>query len=252
MQSPDPSRHSLLEALIAVPTLWALEVAIGVLAVGVQAAFFGGELGELSAPEVLLLSGALSGAATILTVWFVCAHRARLPAREGLLLGRFPARAAALGVLIGLVGAALGTLVTIYLSTGESAMADLVKTRRGLLCVSVIAVAFAPLAEELYYRGLLFSSLRRALERGVVWLTGDQARGLQLGPWAALAAVTLWFGAIHIPQLWGDPLVIPVIFAMSLIWTTMRWRTGSLWPSLLSHLTYNTTLIVISWLTFEA
>lgn len=85
------------------------------------------------------------------------------------------------------------------------------------------AVFVAPLAEELWARGLVYGALRR-------W-----------GPWVAVAGATLASAGLHY-----EPVrvlgVLPVMFALS--W--LRWRTGRLAPCVLLHGIYNLVLVGLS------
>lgn len=249
-QRPQPQRDPLWAGLV-IPAAWVVELAIGMLTATIATLLFDSPLGTLDSPVALLIGGALGSMATLALVWSIAAWWCGVPFRQRLALGAVPKLATALGVLVGALGFALATVVTHYFSTGESMMSQLVETPLGLLCVSLIAVLFAPLTEEIYYRGFLLPFLGEAAHRLGQELAPQAPRLRTLAWGLAALMVTLWFGAIHIPQLLGDPLVIPVIFVMSAVWTGMRWYTGSLWPSLASHLTYNSLLIGLAWLTFE-
>lgn len=74
-------------------------------------------------------------------------------------------------------------------------------------------VILAPLAEELLFRGFLFTGLRKKLP---FWLTA--------------IIVSLLFGFVH-----GQVNVGLDVFALSLVMCFIREKTGSLWPSLLLH-----------------
>lgn len=118
-------------------------------------------------------------------------------------------------------------------STGESALADLVirpsVTDDGKIELYYpILALFVVLAvvEEIYYRGFLFSVFRTML--GTHW---------------AMAIIIAWFGLIHAPQLLGDPMGIPVVFAVGGLFTWLRCKYDSIWPSIACHVAYNTTLI---------
>jgi len=86
--------------------------------------------------------------------------------------------------------------------------------------------------EEVYYRAFIFGALKKMT--GVV---------------LAVIIVTGWFTLVHVQQLWEDPIGIPCIMIMGATWTILRHRTGSLVPSIVSHWTYNTLLVVIALLT---
>ena len=82
----------------------------------------------------------------------------------------------------------------------------------------VVVALIAPFAEELLFRGLGFSLL---LPR--------------LGPWPTIVAIGIAFGLYHglveaLPEL--------ALFGAALAW--LRWKTGSVFPGMLAHATFNT------------
>jgi membrane protease YdiL (CAAX protease family) len=92
------------------------------------------------------------------------------------------------------------------------------------------ALAIAPLAEELFFRGFVYGIIERRAGRA-----------------AGLAIVTAWFGLIHAPQWTGSAGVywggVAVITAAGLVFGLMRAATGSLFPAVACHLAYNAALI---------
>ena len=88
-------------------------------------------------------------------------------------------------------------------------------------CLAASAVLFAPLGEELLFRGLLLGSLRSA--------------GLPAG-WAVAAAAGL-FAALHPVQDW------PPLFALGCVLGWARVRTGSLVPCVLAHALFNAAFL---------
>jgi membrane protease YdiL (CAAX protease family) len=66
-----------------------------------------------------------------------------------------------------------------------------------------------------------------------------------LGAALAIAFVSIWFGALHGPQLWPDWIGAVYITGMGTIWTLQRHFTGSLVPSLISHSLHNGLLMAM-------
>ena len=75
----------------------------------------------------------------------------------------------------------------------------------------------APLVEELIFRGLLYG-----------WLAGRWGSGI------AFIGSSLAFAAAHV-ELAHVVLVLP----LGLMFGWLRWRSGSLWPSLVAHMANN-------------
>jgi len=106
---------------------------------------------------------------------------------------------------------------------GETDMDQLL--RLGLpmrIGIAVLAVATAPIVEEIIYRGVLFSALERAAGQG-----------------ASVVIVALLFGAVHVPQYWNSLAAIVAVMLLSLALTLLRARTGKLLPCVATHLIFN-------------
>jgi len=94
--------------------------------------------------------------------------------------------------------------------------------------LSLFGVTFAPLFEEMFFRGFLYPVLVR-----------------RLGVTAAVVLTAMGFGLIHAPQLahaWGPVLLI---FLVGLALTITRAMTNSVAPGFLMHVAYNGTISVL-------
>ena len=94
--------------------------------------------------------------------------------------------------------------------------------------LSLFGVTFAPLLEELFFRGFFYPVLARRFGIGI-----------------AVVVTAASFGLIHAPQLgraWGPVLVI---FMVGLALTIARALNKSVAASLLMHVAYNATLSVL-------
>lgn len=98
----------------------------------------------------------------------------------------------------------------------------------GLIPFLAIALA-APLAEEVVFRGLIQSRLARALPG-----------------WAAVLLSSLAFGLCHGQVVW-----MGYAFVLGMVLGIMAWRTGSILPSILTHILFNTISQVLSLPQFE-
>lgn len=85
------------------------------------------------------------------------------------------------------------------------------------LISALSTMIFAPIAEEVIFRGLVYTRLRRAIP-------------------AALACVlsSLLFGVLHGQLLW-----IAYAFVMGVVLTIVFERTGTLWANIIVHITFN-------------
>ena len=125
----------------------------------------------------------------------------------------------------GLAGLLYLAGVSIIKVTGapETDLDRLVQSSRAAALATAFAATFtAPLIEEVVFRGLLYSSLRRLW--GAAW---------------AVAVVFLLFALIHVPQYRQSYGVIATILLLSFTLTMIRARTGRLLPCFVVHLLFN-------------
>ncbi len=125
----------------------------------------------------------------------------------------------------------------------------LMSTPGGAWAALLLGVLFAPLCEEIFFRGFLLPALATAYD----WLSLDRTpAGLQRWhnstahtvPAQVFAALlsSLAFAVLHAPQdryAWG---IITVLFGVGLALAYVRLHTHSVACSTLVHMTYNGTL----------
>lgn len=89
-------------------------------------------------------------------------------------------------------------------------------------------VAFAPLAEELVFRGVLLSGLMARAR--VAW---------------AIVGSSLVFGAVHLPGVDFQVANVTglIVFGAVLAW--LRLRSASLWPGVLAHAVFNSVAVLL-------
>ncbi|MBU1627530.1 CPBP family intramembrane metalloprotease [bacterium] len=95
------------------------------------------------------------------------------------------------------------------------------------------SVYFAPIFEEIYYRGFIFSILRNRI-------------GATLG----IIITSLWFGSIHGPQMGWDLAGFANITLGGFVLGTLRHKSDSLLAPILTHVTYNITLFLLGFISF--
>jgi membrane protease YdiL (CAAX protease family) len=89
-----------------------------------------------------------------------------------------------------------------------------------LILAGVLFIFVAPVAEEFFFRGFFYGSLRTRMN----WV------------WAALVCGTV-FGVIHAAT---GPEAIPVLIVLGAIFCVVREKTGSLYPVIAMHAVNNT------------
>ena len=105
------------------------------------------------------------------------------------------------------------------------------KTARDAYILSVFGIFFAPLFEELFFRGFLYPVLARRWGMGV-----------------SIVVTALFFASIHATQLkysWGPVLVI---FIVGLALTTVRAVKRSVAATVLMHMAYNGTIFIVTFI----
>jgi membrane protease YdiL (CAAX protease family) len=126
-------------------------------------------------------------------------------------------------VLLAVAMLVAGTLIIKLTGNPETALDRLIQSSRAAALTTAFAATFtAPFVEEVIYRGLLYSALRRLVGAG--W---------------AVSIVLVLFAAIHVPQYWPNVGVIVTIILLSFVLTTLRARTGRLLPCFIVHLVFN-------------
>ena len=125
-----------------------------------------------------------------------------------------------------------GTLGALVVSVGVSQLGiepEGVKEALGvardpaMFTASLLVMAvLAPLAEEVVFRGLLYGWLETRWGATVAW-----------------AASSLLFAAAHF-----EPAHIVLVLPLGLWFGFLRWRSGSLWPSLAAHVVNNGMAVV--------
>ena len=86
---------------------------------------------------------------------------------------------------------------------------------------AILAVLFAPLAEEYLFRGLLFRALVR-----------------QWTPWAALLGSSAFFTIYHQPLAW------PPVFLVGVAAAIIYKKTGRLASAVILHMAYNALIVL--------
>ena len=101
----------------------------------------------------------------------------------------------------------------------EQDFADLVHNPIGILMLCIIA----PIAEEYLFRGLMMRKMLR-------W---------NISPWYAIIGSSIMFGLIHV-----NPAQIPGAIILGIVMAWMCYRTKSLIPGIIIHITNNTLCLI--------
>ena len=105
----------------------------------------------------------------------------------------------------------------------ETSFDQLLKSSQQVrIAVALLATLSAPIIEEIIYRGILYSSLRKYM--GVV---------------KTVIAVTVLFASVHVLQYWGAWASMAGLTMLSLILTIVRAKTKSILPCVVIHFVNN-------------
>ncbi|MHC4562886.1 MAG: lysostaphin resistance A-like protein [Planctomycetota bacterium] len=90
----------------------------------------------------------------------------------------------------------------------------------------IIALVLAPVVEEVFFRGIVQSSLR----------------GLGLHPWLGMLITAAFFAVVHL----GQPAHWPALFILAIALGYNYERTGRLLPAIIGHAAFNATFTVLT------
>ena len=134
---------------------------------------------------------------------------------------------AAAAAHVGVLAYALVLIVLGAEAPRQEGLEELFKSRAVLPLAGVATLLAAPVAEEIFFRGFIFPGLLRPF--GLV---------------GAMAASGFLFALFHVTGSETVALVLPFgLIGMLFAW--IYYRTGSLWPSIATHLLFNLVSFVL-------
>jgi len=265
--APDPADHLPAEApfetqpaspiplwaatLLVIGLAWVGDIGAGVFAVAGSTALKSLGIPRLSGwplhAPVLVAASFMSWGWCLLAIWFLGCRLHRKSISESLALRNPGVAHLSTSVVLGLALAAVGAFLSVRWGRMDTSMAKMGSTPMGLFWIAIMALPIGGF-EEIYYRGFIFPRLKRGLGA----LLGELLPGAGefLAGLGALGIIVIWFGLIHLQQLVGtgsvDWMSLGTVTFAGLIFTLQRWGSRSLLPSLITHVTYNSTLIAFS------
>jgi membrane protease YdiL (CAAX protease family) len=175
---------------------------------------------------------------TLGVVWAVVTHFGKLPFWPTLGWSRSKHFGFWQSAGLALLMLGTGMLITKTLGGQETQLDKIISSSAAARYSTAFLATFtAPLVEEMVYRGVLYSALRRFLVR--LNTAAGVAGAARVGTISAVFGVLLLFTLVHVPQYWPNYGVIIVIFILSLTLTLVRAYTGRLLPCFIIHLVFN-------------
>lgn len=114
-------------------------------------------------------------------------------------------------------------VISIFFPEQENELTKiLASSRAAVFVVAFMATFSAPIAEEVIYRGIVYSGFRKTFNVPV-----------------AVIVTTVLFAGVHYPQYWGSWGTIILITTLSLILTFIRVRSDNLLPCVVLHFIFN-------------
>jgi len=233
-----PSRPGWRELLFAFAIVWPVEIAQGIVILIASSAMqsetdAGG--GWVLNPWAFVLTAPFSAAVVIFVCWHFACRRFGRTFSDGLFIIPVPRRVLKQSAALGLALAALGVTIGIFYGSADSLLADLAlrpapdhPDKLKFFYPVLVLIVLVPVIEEIYYRGFLFTVFEH-----------------MIGPRAAMAIIVLWFGLLHAPQVGGNLLAVATVMAAGGLFTWMRFKYHSIVPSIVCHVTYNSTLVIV-------
>ncbi|HEX6879553.1 MAG TPA: type II CAAX endopeptidase family protein [Terriglobales bacterium] len=214
-------------AIIAIATLFFFSLLVLMVASGLPA-FRATTMKELLMDARLaVLSQLLTYVATFWFVYRLIARHYSVPFAEGV-HWRWPGYRAAFYLILGALFALVVQQGSRYLPIPrQMPINQLFKTPAAAWSLALFGTLIAPLAEELFFRGLLFPVLIRRI-------------GLASG----LVITSLLFALLHASQLGMAWAPVLILFLVGLMLTLVRYVTHSLATSTLFHVGYNAIIFV--------
>lgn len=121
-------------------------------------------------------------------------------------------------ILVPLVYLALRPLLGVKdVSAAARELTDRATDPLSIVLVFLIVGIGAPIAEEIYFRGM-----------------AQRIFGRRLGPWTAILAAAAFFAATHL-----QPLQFPALLLFGVILGFMAWKSGRLGPAIWAHVGFN-------------
>ena len=144
-----------------------------------------------------------------------------------------------LAVVVGLTAPLLGGLLTHLRAQHHDVSQNIQQLGRAIspelrIPLVLVVTSVGPLVEELLFRGVLLSALLNPV------LIPRRRIG-----WAVLIS-SLAFALVHLPGLNWQAYALPQLMLLALVLAWLRLHSGSIWPGVLAHGSYN-LLAVAAW-----
>jgi membrane protease YdiL (CAAX protease family) len=128
----------------------------------------------------------------------------------------------------------------------DAPIEELLKHRSTMFLFMAMAVLFAPLVEEILFRGYLFPLLARFSSVLAHSLGVESSTAIRRGVTTSIVLTGVLFGLVHGYQLGWSRTLVFTLTIVGIIFTYVRARSGTVYASYLLHLGYNSTIALAS------
>ena len=167
----------------------------------------------------------LSGALGFYIIYYFCCKRKQKTLKDGLFLYSKSKKTIFYSLVLGIVMPLTTLPIILNFAPHEFYALDLAKTKDGLIYIFICA-AFAPIFEEIFYRGFIVPFFQSKLNSF----------------WAVLITA-LFFGFSHFMNIGNAHILLSLFIYYGFVLTLLRYFTNSLIPPMIALFVHNLTLI---------
>ena len=167
----------------------------------------------------------LSSAFTLYIIYYFCCQRKNKSLKEGLFLKMVSNKILLACLLIGIFMPMLSLPIILKFAPSKFYAMDMVKTKDGLIYLFTCAL-FAPVFEEIFYRGFIFPFFQSKLNS--FW---------------AIIITALFFGLSHFINIGNAYILLSLFIFYGFVLTLLRYFSNSLISPIITHFIHNLTLM---------
>ena len=168
----------------------------------------------------------LSAILSLYIIYYFCCKSKQKSLTEGMFLYHSSNKTIFISFLTGILMPVVSLPIIFKFAPHEFYAMDLAKTKEGLVYLFTCAL-FAPLFEEVFYRGFIFPFFQSKLNS--LW---------------AVVITTLFFAFSHFMNIGNAYILLSLFISYGFVLTLIRYFTNSLIPPMITHFFHNLTLIV--------
>lgn len=168
----------------------------------------------------------LSAGLSLYIIYYFCCQRKKRTLQEGLFLNKVTNKILLYSVLIGIAMPLISLPVIFKFAPKEFFAMDLAKTKEGLIYLFTCAL-FAPIFEEVFFRGLIFPFFQS-----------------KLNSFSAIIITALFFGFSHFMNIGNAHILLSLFIFYGFTLTLIRHFSNSLIPPIITHFIHNLTLMI--------